>query len=184
MYFVLLLVSLLSFTSCDKEEEMQNENQNNQQNDSNQENLSDENGEETDVKKYVDLGLPSGTMWSADFEKDGNDIAYVPYEKAQKHEIPTSEQCAELFGNCKFMKKDNLFYCIGPNGNYVTFALLGYKELDNEQATYTVASLFWICNDNEKNNNTARLLDMRGITKDTYKEFTGNKIPIRLVRKK
>lgn len=134
--------------------------------------------------EFVDLGLPSGTMWSADFEKDGNDIAYVPYEKAQKHEIPTSEQCAELFGNCKFMKKDNLFYCIGPNGNYVTFALLGYKELDNEQATYTVASLFWICNDNEKNNNTARLLDMRGITKDTYKEFTGNKIPIRLVCKK
>lgn len=64
MYFVLLLVSLLSFTSCDKEEEMQNENQNNQQNDSNQENLSDENGEETDVKKYVDLGLPSGTLWA------------------------------------------------------------------------------------------------------------------------
>ena len=64
------------------------------------------------------------------------------------------------------------------------YRTLDPKELDNEQSTYTVASLFWICNDNEKNNNTARLLDMRGITKDTYKEFTGNKIPIRLVRKK
>ncbi|MBQ4011430.1 MAG: hypothetical protein II602_02685, partial [Erysipelotrichales bacterium] len=31
--------------------------------------------------EFVDLGLPSGTMWSADFEKDDNDIAYVPYEK-------------------------------------------------------------------------------------------------------
>ena len=134
--------------------------------------------------EFVDLGLPSGTMWSADFEKDGNDVAYVPYEKAQKHEIPTSEQCAELFDNCNFIKRDNLFYCIGPNGDYITFTLLGYKEVGNEQAKYTVASLFWISNENERTDNTARLLDMRDIKKDLCKEFTGNKIPIRLVRKK
>ena len=132
---------------------------------------------------FIDLGLPSGTLWSLDFEKNSNEFIYAPYESTTILEIPTLEQCSELFSNCKFSKKDGLIYCIGPNGKYIKFALAGYKEIANEPATYTVASVFWINNCNEKADNTARILNMRGLEKDTYKEFSGNKLPIRLVRK-
>ena len=133
--------------------------------------------------EFVDLGLPSGTLWSFDFEKNNKELIYAPYESATILEIPTLEQCAELFSSCKFSNKDGLIYCIGPNGKYVIFAFAGYKEIINEPATYKVASVFWIKDCNEKSDNTARILSMRGLEKDTYKEFSGNKLPIRLVRK-
>lgn len=132
--------------------------------------------------EYVDLGLESGTLWSTDYEKEGGITTYVAYEKAQEYEIPTSEQCKELFENCEFIHKDRLFYCIGPNGKFITFSHLGYKEIGNEPATYTVASLFWII-DNE-NNNAVRLLEGRTVKKEIYNVFSGFKIPIRLVHRK
>ena len=33
--------------------------------------------------EYVDLGLPSGTLWSTDYEKEDDKILYVPYQKAR-----------------------------------------------------------------------------------------------------
>lgn len=137
-----------------------------------------------DVKtELVDLGLPSGTLWSFDFEKNNSELIYAPYESTHNLIIPTQEQCSELFSNCKFSNKDGIVYCVGPNGNYIKFDFAGYKVIENEPATYTTASVFWIKDCNEKSENTARILNMRGLQLDTYKEFCGNKLPIRLVQK-
>lgn len=134
--------------------------------------------------QFVDLGLPSGTLWSFDFEKNRNNLIYAPYESTKILEIPTIEQCAELFSNCRFSNKEGVVYCLGPNGKYIIFAFAGYKVFSNEPATYTTASVFWIKDCNENSDNTARILSMRGLELGTYKEFCGNKLPIRLVLKK
>ncbi len=133
--------------------------------------------------EFVDLGLPSGTLWSSDFEKNSNKLIYAPYESTKFLEIPTLEQCTELFSNCRFSNKEGVVYCLGPNGKYIKFDFAGYKVIENEPATYTTAIVFWIKDCNEKSENTARILNMRGLQLDTYKEFCGNKLPIRLVQK-
>ena len=39
--------------------------------------------------EYVDLGLPSGTLWSSTFEKNGNDLLFIPLKDALNNCIPT-----------------------------------------------------------------------------------------------
>ncbi len=48
--------------------------------------------------EFVDLSLPSGTLWAADYLRDeeGN-ILYLTYNEAKKYNLPTEEQVKELF---------------------------------------------------------------------------------------
>ena len=76
--------------------------------------------------EYVDLGLPSGTLWSADYEKEVNDIIFEPYELASTKTIPTRAQWNELKRCAKweFIGEDDklkVVKCTGPNGNTISF---------------------------------------------------------------
>ena len=52
--------------------------------------------------EFVDLGLPSGTLWSSDYVKDDNGNAiYVPQENSADYEIPTYEQFKELMAQVR-----------------------------------------------------------------------------------
>ena len=82
--------------------------------------------------EYVDLGLPSGTLWAADYEKVNGEILYLTYGKAQEYSIPTEEQWKELLTCCcwdldgDYKSKDFTWAkCIGPNGNILTFNITG-----------------------------------------------------------
>lgn len=57
--------------------------------------------------EFVDLGLPSGTLWSSDYvKKDDNDMTiYVTQENSADYEIPTYEQFKELMDECKWDQK-------------------------------------------------------------------------------
>lgn len=37
--------------------------------------------------EFVDLGLPSGTLWASDYVKDGDEVLFLPYSEALKYEI-------------------------------------------------------------------------------------------------
>lgn len=95
---------------------------------------------------YVDLGLPSGTLWASDYVKDGDDVLFLPYSEALKYNIPTEEQVDELRECCKISikyDKDDYYVHIvlGPNGNSIVFKGHGYKtetELKNGKTAY-----FW-----------------------------------------
>ena len=52
--------------------------------------------------EYVDLGLPSRTLWSTDYEHKQGEGGYLflPYEKAENFKLPTKEQWEELFSKC------------------------------------------------------------------------------------
>ena len=36
----------------------------------------------SDEMEYVDLGLPSGTLWASDYVKDGDEVLFLPYPSA------------------------------------------------------------------------------------------------------
>ena len=57
---------------------------------------------ESDGVAYVDLGLPSGTLWASDFlkDKDGNSVC-LTYDEAAPLNIPSKEQFEELKKRCE-----------------------------------------------------------------------------------
>lgn len=73
---------------------------------------------EEDGVTYVDLGLPSGTLWSSEIIMKDNSILYrLPHAKAQVLNIPSQEQVEELWNVCKIEHSKSTI--IGPNGNRI-----------------------------------------------------------------
>ena len=96
--------------------------------------------------EFVDLGLPSGTLWSSDYVKDGDEVLFLPYPEAQKYDIPTKEQVDELREYCeisiKYDEDDNYVHIVlGPNGNSIVFKGHGYKTFAELKDTKT--AYFW-----------------------------------------
>ena len=50
--------------------------------------------------EFVDLGLPSGTLWASTYETNGSSCIYLPFEQAKKYKLPTMEQYQELKDSC------------------------------------------------------------------------------------
>ena len=77
--------------------------------------------------EFVDLGLPSGTLWASDYVKDGDEVLFLPYPEALKYDIPSEEQVNELGEYCKIIRMNDsaadkfIYMVLGPNGNSVTF---------------------------------------------------------------
>lgn len=146
--------------------------------------------------EYVDLGLPSGTLWAADYEKDDDKNIYLPFCMTHELSIPTKEQWDELRNNCKWQFKDIIqrynnhseVICLGPNGNKLKFDVIRLKDfLDNKEKNNVI---FWLkqvsedtidklcanmCQRKDENN---ELEDYIG----TDRFFSGFKLPIRLVQ--
>ena len=151
--------------------------------------------------KFVDLGLPSGTLWADSFEKDGEYVIYSPYEKAELLEIPTIEQWNELMNLCKwdFVKDRNgALYradCAGPNGRVISFFITGLINAI-EKRDYN-ESFFWVKADIDGNTKKAvhifrpyimcegKLKYISNVcTVALQNSFSGYKLPIRLVKTK
>ena len=79
--------------------------------------------------QYVDLGLPSGTLWKAESE-----LGLYTYQVANDkfaseiEQLPTYEQLLELKQQCKWQATDTGYEVIGPNGNSITFSAEGYLD--------------------------------------------------------
>ena len=75
---------------------------------------------------YVDLGLPSGTLW-----KKTSEEKYYTYSKAVKTfgvNLPTKAQFYELRSNCTWNWTGKGVEVVGPNGNSIFIPALGWKE--------------------------------------------------------
>lgn len=133
--------------------------------------------------EFIDLGLPSGTLWSSSYEKIGEERLYIPYDKAKEMSIPTEEQWRELRNECKWAIDSDKLYCIGPNGNSINFERTGYLSIkkNKEIADW---SFFWIKNEDE-NENECRSAKMSWLTDHNINVnsiFRGYSLPIRLVK--
>ena len=143
--------------------------------------------------EYVDLGLPSGTLWSTDYERLDGKRLYLPYEKAKDLKLPTREQWDELKTICKWEYDIDSDYdfcrcrCVGPNGQILTFERTGRKKTSDEVNTWE--AFFWIEYETDSNDKGAVRMYNYGKNdkkKDGYCEisanFSGFKLPVRLVR--
>ena len=110
--------------------------------------------------EFVDLGLPSGSLWSLRYRKDekGNPL-FLTYEEAAFMDIPTEEQFNELVNYCNwdyFMGYvDRCGYtfkqpvgqcCRGLNNEYILFEDKGLKFT---KTSSTSGIHFWIRNNED-----------------------------------
>lgn len=80
---------------------------------------------------YVDLGLPSGTLW-----KDRNEYGYYNYDQAVSifgRELPTAEQYMELRDSCQWIREGNGYKVVGPNKEYIFFPSLSMIPCGEEK---------------------------------------------------
>ena len=146
---------------------------------------------------FVDLGLPSGTLWSADYEREDEKVIFLPYKTAENYNLPTEEQWKELFETCERHGKYNTYgdlysvTFIGPNGNSIDFHSTGYKKAgrlvqkNNNGAGHV---FFWISN--KEGGNEKKTVNMGRTGEGAFRKtdidittlFSGFQLPVRLVR--
>ena len=145
--------------------------------------------------EYVDLGLPSGTLWATDYEQENDKTLYLPYIQAAELTLPTEEQWKELLEICEwqgnYSSSGLSFYgitVIGPNGNSIRLSSKGFMKDDVEigRPLYGGGSVYFWLNDNEATNNIQSVVIDKGKYRSPeigiIKTFSGYKLPVRLVK--
>lgn len=146
--------------------------------------------------EYIDLGLPSGTLWASDYVRFDSEIRVFPYNVAALLNIPTEVQWKELISKCRWEFKGHKeeckrhIICTGPNGKSIIF----YKtevQKENDSADSLIPVYFWI---NETGKDISKhlvfldcKLDNKYNWKYIFKQIDTNEIdmfPVRLVHRK
>jgi hypothetical protein len=87
---------------------------------------------------YVDLGLPSGTLW-----KEQNEIAgFYTYDDAMEmfgNDLPTKEQLEELKTSCRWTWTGSGYNVEGPSGESITLPAAGRR--------FCVGSVYFVGSD-------------------------------------
>ena len=89
---------------------------------------------------YVDLGLPSGTLW-----KSANEEDYYTYDEATakfSNKLPSRKQWDELTDKCKWEWKGAGYGITGPNGNTIYLPGDGYTLYDEVRGVGTYGG-YW-----------------------------------------
>lgn len=96
------------------------------------------------TKEWVDLGLPSGTLWA----KDNEEGYYTYYEAVEifQDSLPTIIDFAELVHYCEWTwdKKRKGMVVTGQNENSIFFPAVGYRFNDSG-ALHDVGSYGYYC---------------------------------------
>lgn len=146
--------------------------------------------------EYIDLGLPSGTLWTSDYVRLDSEIRIFPYNVAALLNIPTEDQWKELISKCRWEFKGHKeecmrhIICTGPNGNSIIF----YKtetQKEKESIDSFLPIHFWINGNGEYISRHLVFLDCKLDDKYNWKYIFNQKeaneidrFPVRLVRRK
>ena len=140
---------------------------------------------------YVDLRLPSGTLWSSSYVKDEKGlIRRIPFMEASQLSIPTVEDYRELFNECKIkffsLSNKHGVEFTGRNGKSI-FIEYTNNEGGDWSRNCEESFRFWLNENGEKDNEkkTAAIRDTnQGAFPMFFDVFMGFKLPVMLVRKK
>jgi hypothetical protein len=90
---------------------------------------------------YVDLGLPSGTLW-----KSTNEPGFYTYDDALKSfgdSLPTKAQLDELKYYCEWIWEGRGFKVVGPNGDFIFLPAAGYRNCSGGVDYEGSYGLYW-----------------------------------------
>ena len=90
---------------------------------------------------YVDLGLPSGTLW-----KDKNENGFFTYDEAVSRfgsSLPSKERLEELNSECKWEWYGSGYKVTGPNGNSIMLPASGYRGCDGSVFNVGSNGMYW-----------------------------------------
>ena len=93
---------------------------------------------------YVDLGLPSGTLWNN--SNEGGDYALYTYDEAINrfgNQLPTKYQLEELQNKCRWSWTGNGYKVTGSNGNSIILPAAGYRFCDGDVHYVSAAGNYW-----------------------------------------
>ena len=91
---------------------------------------------------YVDLGLPSGTLWKYKNEEDG----LYSYDQAMAkfgNNLPTKEQLEELKNSCSWMWNGSGYKVTGPSGESITLPAAGIRNRDGSTNYVGSYGYYW-----------------------------------------
>ena len=136
------------------------------------------------VQGYVDLGLPSGTVWKN--ANEGGDNARYDYTDAVSkfgNKLPTIEQFVELKNECVWTWTGNGYKVIGPNEAVVYFPAAGYRGHDGNEQKKGIEGYYWSFNPDSESGSVsvfALYLDSSDVSITSF--FCRNKNSVRLVQ--
>lgn len=95
---------------------------------------------ELTAKGYVDLGLPSGTLWASSNADD-----YVDYYDAASYgrNLPTAEQFEELSNRCRWSWSGYGYTVTGPNGNHIYLSNEGFRNCEGNKHKTESQGHYW-----------------------------------------
>lgn len=127
---------------------------------------------------WMDLGLPSGTLWKNENEA-GKSV--FTYEQATKRgRLPTKEQWQELKDICQWTREGNRYIITAPNGESISLPFISYYRLGEYCNDITP---YW-CYDDAGDNNHAYIFYIdKNSNRQNFIQIQKNeyRIPVRLV---
>ena len=99
------------------------------------------------VKEFVDLGLPSGTLWSNVNENNPKDTyGFYIFDEAITDfgtQVPTKAQWEELLQFSTYEKTKSGCKIIGRNGNTIFLPYAGYRDCNGVGSTGDGFGCYW-----------------------------------------
>ena len=93
---------------------------------------------------YVDLGLPSVTLWKN--ANEGGDYARYTYNEAVSrfgNKLPTKQQLEELKNKCMWTWTGRGYKVTGPNGNSIFLPAAGQRDCDGGVSRVGTHGYYW-----------------------------------------
>jgi len=91
---------------------------------------------------WVDLGLPSGTLWSDQNEPEG----FYTYDQVKQKfgdNLPTKAQLEELINSCTWTWTGSGYKVVGPSGESITLPAAGYRDCDGRMKHLGSVGHYW-----------------------------------------
>ncbi|MBR4582669.1 MAG: hypothetical protein IKO34_02530 [Bacteroidales bacterium] len=126
---------------------------------------------------WIDLGLPSGTMW-----KDWNESGFYDYDAAVRSfgsKLPTKEQLEELKNSCQWTWTGNGYKVTGPNGNFIVLPAAGNRDCGGNVGVGSYGG-YWSSTPIGSDDAWFLLFDSSGV--DVYRHYRCDGQSVRLVQ--
>ncbi len=91
---------------------------------------------------YVDLGLPSGTLWK-DQNEAGGFYTYAQAVARFGNSLPTKEQLEELKNTCRWTWNGKGYKVEGPSGDSIVLPAAGVRYCDGSVHNVGLNGCYW-----------------------------------------